>query len=290
MTTNSIAPPLCPACSEPTTIVRARFYGESGLARCSDCGTESLEPQPSDDRLAAIYGEDYYAPWGLDSDASVEPMKQGTFEWILDRWPVPPRGAILDLGCATGFLLALAAQRGLRAHGVELNPLAVDQCRQKVPEAAIHCGTLADEPFRGTTFDAVYMIDFLEHVRDPRCELSEVRRRLAPMGAVVISLPRLNSLSRRVMGLGWSQYREEHITYFTSEGLSRLLHETGYRVVQTKPTRKVMTLAYLYRQLQVYRHPLLTPVSALFWRALPFLRATRVPVTMGEMTVVAQAT
>ena len=289
MMANSIAPAACPACLKPMALVRAAFYGESGLARCPDCGTESLEPQPSNDRLAAIYGEDYYAPWGLDSDASVEPMKQATFEWILDRWPVAPGGAVLDLGCATGFLLALAARRGLRPHGVDLNPRAIEQCRQKVPEAAIHCGTLADRPFPETSFDAVYMIDFLEHVRDPRTELSEVRRRLTPVGAVVISLPQLNSWSRKVMGLGWSQYREEHLTYFSREGLCRLLEETGYRVVRAKPTRKVMTLGYVYRQLQAYRHPALTPVSALLWRALPFLRATRVPVTMGEITVVAQA-
>jgi 2-polyprenyl-3-methyl-5-hydroxy-6-metoxy-1,4-benzoquinol methylase len=271
------------------TVVRPGLYGPSGLARCDSCGTEVLDPQPSDERLATIYSKNYYAPWGLDADRSVERMKLGTFEWILDRWPLPSGASVLDLGCAAGFLLQLAAERGFRVHGIDLNPVAVKQCRQNVPEALIHCGTLADQPFADTSFDAVYMIDFLEHVRGPRAELSIVRQRLSSAGAVVISLPRLDSWSRKVMGLGWSQYREEHITYFTRRGLVRLLEETRFRVVDTKRTRKVITLGYVYRQLQHYRHPVLTPLSAALWRLLPFVRSACIPVTIGEMTVVAQA-
>lgn len=91
------------------------------------------------------------------------------------------------------------------------------------------------------------------------------------------------------MGLRWTQYREEHLTYFTRAGLERLLRETGFVVVDARPTRKTMTLGYLYRHLQKYRHPVLTPLSKALWRGLPILRSTRIPLRLGEMTVVAQA-
>ncbi|MGH7485076.1 MAG: hypothetical protein ACREMY_05630, partial [bacterium] len=120
---------VCPACSAASSTVQAGFYGPSALVRCGSCGTESLQPQPSDQRLSEIYGDEYYAPWGLDSDAAVEPMKQGTFEWVLSRWKVPPDARILDLGCATGFFLALAARKGLVPFGIDLNPTAVESCR-----------------------------------------------------------------------------------------------------------------------------------------------------------------
>lgn len=278
----------CPGCSEPTLMVRQEFYGRSGLVRCQSCGTEALHPQPSDQRLAAIYGDDYYAPWGLDSDSSVEPMKQSTFEWILGRWPLPPGARVLDLGCATGFLLALAARKGFVPFGVDLNAAAIEECRAKVPDATVYAGTLADCPFPGERFDAVFMVDFLEHVRSPGAELALVRERLSPEGAVVISLPSLDTLTRRLMGLRWTQYREEHLTYFTRSGLEQLLRQTGFAVADIRPTRKTMTLGYLQRQFEKYPHPVLTPVTKGLWRALPVIRSTRIPLRLGEMTVVAR--
>jgi SAM-dependent methyltransferase len=286
MTTTVTFP--CPACAGPTHVVRQSFYGDSDLVRCAACGTEALSPQPSDERLAAIYDEDYYAPWGLDTDRSVEAMKRGTFEWVLAQRPLRAGSAVLDLGCATGFLMSVAAERGLRPYGIDLNPLAVAQVEAKVPEASVHCGTLADHPFDGISFDGIFMIDFLEHVRDPELELSLVRERLTPDGATVISLPKLDSLSRTVLRYSWNQYREEHLTYFTQVGLTGLLRKLGFEISSVKRTRKVMTLGYLHRQLQTYRHPVLTPTAAVMWRVLPFARGTRIPVTMGEMTVVAR--
>jgi SAM-dependent methyltransferase len=278
----------CPACSAGASMVRASFYGLSDLVRCGACGTEALHPQPSDDRLGEIYGDDYYAPWGLDADASVQPMKESTFTWVLSRWPLPAGARILDLGCATGFLLALAARSGLVPFGVDLNPAAIEQCRAKVPEATVHHGTLADHPFPEVDFDAVYMVDFLEHVREPAKELAMVRERLSRQGAAVISLPCLDSLTRKAMGLRWTQYREEHLTYFTRGGLEHLLHETGFEVVENRPTRKTLTLGYVQRQYQKYPHPVLTPATTWLARAVPPLRSVRVPLRLGEMTVVAR--
>lgn len=279
----------CPACCAPTITARSAFYRESALVRCPSCGTEALQPQPSDDRLRDIYGHDYYAVWGLDDDHSVELMKQATFEWILGRWRLAPGSRILDLGCATGFLLALAAKKGFVPYGVDLNPVAVEQGRLNLPQASWHCGTLADDPFPGVSFDAVYMVDLLEHVRAPRAELSLVHDRLTPGGVAIISLPSLDSWSRKAMGLRWMQYREEHLTYFTRAGLGRLLQDTGFEIVETRPTRKTVTLAYVHRHLQKYRHPVLTPLSKALWHGLPVFRSTRIPMKLGEITVVAQA-
>jgi 2-polyprenyl-3-methyl-5-hydroxy-6-metoxy-1,4-benzoquinol methylase len=146
---------------------------------------------------------------------------------------------------------------------------------------------LADLPFPELRFDAIFMVDFLEHVREPEQELSLARDRLEERGVVVISTPNLDSLTRSVMRFGWSQYREEHLTYFSRLGLSSLLERTGYSIIDTRRTRKVMTLSYLYRQLQTYRHPVLTPVSSVLWRSLPFIRDRLIPMTLGEMTIVA---
>lgn len=290
MASQKVVTAQCPACCSATVSVREAFYGRSGVVRCSSCRTEALHPQPTDQRLAEIYGDDYYAIWGLEADPSVEAMKQSTFDWILGRHRLSAGAQILDLGCATGFLLALAKQRGVVPFGIDLNPVAIESCRRTVPGASVHLGTLADEPFPGVSFDAVYMVDVLEHVRNPRAELSLIRRRLVPRGVVVISSPSIDSLSRKLMGWRWIQYREEHLTYFSREGLVRLLHDTGFETIDTRSTRKTITLGYAYRHLQKYPHPLLTPVSSVLWRCLPLARSIRCPFNLGEVTVVARAT
>lgn len=278
----------CPGCRGPLKTLHPRAYGTSSLMQCTECATECLHPQPDDARLADIYSDSYYDPWASESDPTVEPMKRGTFSWLLGLHPLRPGSRVLDLGCATGFFLRLAAERGYEVSGIDINPFAIERCRETVPDAQLHAGVLGDGPFGETAFDAVFMVDFIEHVRDPEHEIRVVASRLAQGGVAVISTPRTDSLLRRVMGGGWIQYKEEHLTYFSLRGLTRLLEQCGLRVVLARPTRKTLTLGYVHRLLQVYRHPLLTPAFALVWRLLPLLRDVRFPIRLGEMTVVAR--
>ncbi len=75
------------------------------------------------------------------------------------------------------------------------------------------------EPFGGERFDAITMIDFIEHVRDPEAELRLAGDRLAAGGRLLISTPRADSAVARATGRHWPQYREEHLTYFSLAGL-----------------------------------------------------------------------
>jgi 2-polyprenyl-3-methyl-5-hydroxy-6-metoxy-1,4-benzoquinol methylase len=48
----------------------------------------------------------------------------------------------------------------------------------------------------GAGFGAIFMSDYIEHVRDPRTVLAIAARRLIPRGAVVIMTPNLGSIPR----------------------------------------------------------------------------------------------
>jgi len=259
------------------------------LWRCDACGTEFLHPQPTDQRLGEIYGDDYYDAWSHESSEVLREMKQLTMAPILDACGLVPGQRVLDAGCATGDLISIAAQRGFRAFGVDLNAAAIERARRSVPSAQFAAGTLADQPFAGETFDAVVMVDFIEHVRRPEDELGEVAKRLAPGGRLVISTPRVDSRLRRVSGPAWPQYREEHLTYLSLIGMHALLQRTGYTVDRVWPTRKALTPAYLYGQALAYPVPVLTPVLRRVWPIAPIPRHRPLRLRLGEMTVVARA-
>jgi SAM-dependent methyltransferase len=280
--------PRCPACGgAATAIVRAGAFGPCGLARCATCGTEHLRPQPSDDRLRTIYGPAYYEPWAVEDAHVVDSIKRMTFSPMLDACEIEPGSAVLDLGCATGSFLAEAAARGARAYGIDLNPEAIADASARVPDAEFHVGYAADCPFPDVSFDAVVMIDFIEHVRDPRQELEVVRKRMHADSRLVVSTPRADSLLHRVMGRHWPQYREEHLTYFSRTGLTQLLEACGFCVAHVGATRKVLTLSYAYGQAVAYPVPVLSELTRLGYRLAPGLRQKPLRISLGEMTVVA---
>ena len=111
-------------------------------------------------------------------------------------------------------------------------PRRSSEAAAALPDAAFHAGTLADDPFGDERFDAITMIDFIEHVRDPEAELRLAGDRLAPGGRLLISTPRADSTVARATGRYWPQYREEHLTYFSLAGLAAVLQRAGLVVVR----------------------------------------------------------
>jgi 2-polyprenyl-3-methyl-5-hydroxy-6-metoxy-1,4-benzoquinol methylase len=277
---------LCPGCAANAsrTIDNDRFPG-SDLAGCSNCGTEYLDPQPTDAQLTEIYSEAYYEPWSHEAPDVVRRMKTATFQPILAAAEAQPGQSILDLGCATGELLAAAHAQGLKTFGLDLNPSAVARAQDRLATTVFHVGTLADEPFEGDSFDIISMVDFIEHVRDPQAELEAAAGRLTGTGRIVISTPRRDSIVRKLTGRHWPQYRHEHLTYLTLSGITQLATRSGLRVSFSQRTTKSVTPAYLFGQALAYPIPVVSPVVKRFWRLVPGKhRLIRLP--FGEMTVV----
>ena len=287
--TNGEAAGGCPACTGTTgAVARSAVFGPCSLVRCSSCKTERLRPQPTHQRLSEIYGPGYYLPWNVEDPETVHVIKMATFSPMLDACGIRPGTTVLDIGCASGSFLAEARRRGARVYGIDLSPEAIEDARRRIPDAELHVGFAADDPFPSVTFDAVAMIDFIEHVRDPEAELEIVAARTRPGSRLVISTPRVDSLLRRAMGRHWPQYREEHLTYFSRAGITSLLGRVGFVVEHISPTRKALTLAYACGQAEAYPVPVLTPLTKVAYRALRPLRHRPVKMSLGEMTVVAR--
>jgi SAM-dependent methyltransferase len=151
----------------------------------------------------------------------------------------------------------------------------------------LHTGVLTDRPFPDQSFDAITMVDFIEHVRDPIVEMAEARERLAPGGVLAVSTPRVDSVARRMLGSAWPQYREEHVSYLTRDGLRRLLGRAGLSRLSVRTTRKAVTLAYVHGQGATYPMRFVTPIVAGAYRALPPARHIVWRLPFGEMTITA---
>jgi ubiquinone/menaquinone biosynthesis C-methylase UbiE len=120
-------------------------------------------------------------PWAYDAIC-------GALEWSgLGRWrrwlAGGARGRTLDLGCGTGRNLPLLPG-GVRAVGVDPCPQSLARARRRSPGALLVRARAEALPFRDGAFDTVVSGFVLCSVADPAASLGEVRRVLAPGGAL----------------------------------------------------------------------------------------------------------
>lgn len=123
--------------------------------------------------------------------------------------------SILDAGCGSGSMVQLV-QRGHRVTGLDLRPEGLSKTRREVPTARLVRAEATQLPFTESAFDAILLLDLLEHVDDETL-LGEAARVLRPGGFVLLTAPAFPWL--------WS-HRDEaagHLRRYTRKGLKSLL-------------------------------------------------------------------
>jgi SAM-dependent methyltransferase len=156
------------------------------------------------------------------------------------RGQLPRGGAVLDVGCASGGLLAaLDAEAGHR-EGIELDPVAAAAARAHAD--AVHVGPVDEVDVAEAAFDVVVLGDVLEHLPDPHVALERAQRWLRPDGRLVISLPNVAHWTVRLgLLLGRWEYRDRgilddtHLRFFTWDTGARLVEEAGLVIEGREP-------------------------------------------------------
>ena len=247
----------CPVC-RGTAWRSERNVGDHPLWGCSDCDVEFLYPQPDQAELTRIYGRHYYDAWGLDAaEERVRKLKMSSFGKLLTkiRTDIPPGGRLLDVGCATGYFLEAAREMGFEPFGVELSDYGAEVCRSKFGAGRIHAGSLETAVFKDcpeNRVDAIIMSDLLEHVSDPPATLRTARRWLPRGGRLLITTPDIGSWSHRVFGRHWLHYKPEHLFYFGTKSLGRLLAGAGFGATVYWTVSKCLSLRYARHQFAAF--------------------------------------
>jgi len=154
----------------------------------------------------------------------------------LFRTYVPPGMAVLELGCATGDLLATV--RPGRGVGVDLAPRMVEKARRKYPDMDFVAAdaTFFDTPER---FDCILINNLLEYIDDIQSLLRNCRRLLKPRGRLLIST--INPMWSPLLRLGERRRLctpDTRRNFVTAQDASNLATLNGFEVV--KLTRRTL--------------------------------------------------
>lgn len=111
-----------------------------------------------------------------------------------DLLDLPAGSRVLDLGCAFGFGTRYLA-RQFHAFGHDLSAAYIRRARTLVPSALFTSGPADRVPHPDSFFDAVLLLDVLEHVPRQDDVVREIARVLRPGGTLVLSVPNKGALA-----------------------------------------------------------------------------------------------
>lgn len=135
------------------------------------------------------------------------------------------RGAILDIGCGTGFVLE-RLRGDYEVHGLEPAEVAVEFCHAKgLPN--VHLGVLGKTEIGRRDFDLVTFLDVIEHLDDDVGALRQARALLHDDGLLLVTVPAYRFL--------WSEHDvvHHHRRRYTRQSLEAAIREAGYEPVDT---------------------------------------------------------
>jgi SAM-dependent methyltransferase len=140
---------------------------------------------------------------------------------LLTRHLEPAPQRLLDVGCGTGNLAGELLAAGHRVTALDRLPEALAAARADTHAVGLLRADASRLPLRSGAFDAITMIDVLEHV-DDAAALAELRRVLRPGGLLVLTVPAAPWLwSHRDRAAG-------HLRRYTRRSLEAVLTAGGF--------------------------------------------------------------
>lgn len=164
--------------------------------------------------------------------------------------------SVLDVGCGTGRVASLLADRGFDVTGIDVSEPLVEQGRSLFPDVDFRVEGATDTPFRSGAFDyavfSFFGLDYLHPESEREAALRELRRVLKPGGRLLFSThnswhPLVPLSPRDLLSCGYDVVD----LYLRPANLRRL--RSRYRV-ESVPLGEVLTYVsnprHQYRQLR----------------------------------------
>ena len=240
MTTESSRP--CPVCGDDgrRVMFRQDFAAVDeatpvtgyDVVICTACGAAFADGIPAQDAFDRYYRDmskyEYAQRGGEESE--YDSRRLATIADVIAP-QIPAAGArILDIGCASGRLLANLRDRGFaNVTGLDPSP-ACAAAAARLYGITVRTMTLADIAPTGEQFDVVILVGVLEHLRDLDIAFAQLREILAPGGLLYVEVPDVTAFADWP-NAPFQDFSTEHINFFSPQSLRNLMQRHALSTV-----------------------------------------------------------
>lgn len=234
---------ICPICG-PNQTSPVGVSNGLPIVTCQGCNLTYVGECPSMDDTQEFFQEEY-----IKDSASARELYVNYRRKSLEREAarirklMPQGGRLLDVGTASGFFLRqFRDHREWKVEGVEPSRFSAEFARQEFA-LTVHQGFLADQQFRGETFDVVCSLDAFICHRQPREDMREFYRVLAPGGLLAVEIPGHRFRMMTGSGMLYHSLRGPSLRlnagvnfyYYTRATLTRLASMAGFEFIASHP-------------------------------------------------------
>lgn len=106
------------------------------------------------------------------------------FNWLPEK-----NEKLLDAGCSYGYSTVYFSKKAQDSYGIDANESHIKAAQAKYPSINFTNGFIESLPYSDNYFDAIVMMDVLEHTQDKIKSLSEIYRVLKVGGKFIFSTP-----------------------------------------------------------------------------------------------------
>lgn len=211
------------------------------LYACRECATVQQPALPVGDALHQRYRE-----MRDDEYLAEEPGRRATARQIIKLVAArSSTGRLLEVGCGHGLLLDEARRRGYDVVGLELSRESAAHAREELglPVYELTLDQFAAQS-NDVRYDAILLVDVIEHLDDPLQALDLCISLLAPGGALCVVTPDPSSVVARLAGPRWWGYLPAHTYLFPRRTLRELLSGRGLVITDDLPLARTFSAGY----------------------------------------------
>ena len=211
---------------------------EFQLLQCARCSFQFKHPPIAESALLACYAQANAAQW----EDSPDPRKRrfDTLKQLLEQHA--PGRRVLDVGCFNGAFLQFLGKDWTR-FGIEPSRGAASLASKR--GVTILGSTVDDIPTNVEPFDAIVLIDVIEHIADPLPLFKALRRMLTPRGIIVIGTGDADAWTWRLQtSRYWYCSLPEHVSFYYQRTLWQIASANRMDTLAHLRTSHVRSSAY----------------------------------------------
>lgn len=208
----------------------AQFFPDAGnvaeekgvdllLCQCPFCGLLQLAGEP------VPYYREVIRATRVSPEMHGFRVKQ--FRDFLHRYDLLGK-RIVEIGCGGGEFLQMMQEAGATVYGIEYSAALAAQARSEghtVHQLYLEAGA---ERIPEVPYDAFYCLSFLEHSPEPGAFLRRIAGNLTSGAHGLVEVPDVDMVLRENL---YSEFIQDHLSYFTKDTFCRLLEQNGFEVL-----------------------------------------------------------